>query len=259
VSNIEIFDMRSDDEYFVSTCTHIFESEEIDGAADRRLSWINDMKDDGMVVKVATIDSHHAGFLYMMPVEICPWGPLGKDLMTFPCLYVKDEFQGEGVGEALIAEAEAETKRQKRKGLVTIGYYNDFWFMPGTFFEKIGFEVARKKGKYAILWKVYDKSVDPPRFFNRNYEYQPIEGKVVIDLFYHSFCLTANTEFQRVREIADEYGDKIVLNEYNADNREILLKYQIPRAIFINGEEIGWGYEAPKDGLREAIEKVIEK
>lgn len=28
---------------------------------------------------------------------------------------------------------------------------------------------------------------------------------------------------------------------------------------FVNGKEIGWGYEAPKDGIREAIEKAMKE
>ncbi|MFC2172374.1 hypothetical protein ACFLU6_07050 [Acidobacteriota bacterium] len=31
------------------------------------------------------------------------------------------------------------------------------------------------------------------------------------------------------------------------------------RAIFVNGKEIGWGYEAPRNGLRETISKAIEQ
>jgi hypothetical protein len=56
-----------------------------------------------------------------------------------------------------------------------------------------------------------------------------------------------------------EYGDPVILNEYSADRREVLLRYEIPRAIFVNGREIGWGYEAPKDGLREAISGALKR
>jgi hypothetical protein len=72
-----------------------------------------------------------------MPIEICPWGPLGRDLMVIPCLYVPEEAQHKGVGRAL---------------------------------------------------------------------------------------------FER---------------------------HQIPRAIFVNGAEIWWGYEAPKEGIREAILQAL--
>ena len=83
-------------------------------------------------------------------------------------------------------------------------------------------------------------------------------GKVVIDLFWNPICQTSGIEAQRVREIAAEFGDSIVLNEYRADDRDVLLKYQTPRAILVDGNEIYWGYEAPREGIREAIAKALD-
>jgi hypothetical protein len=42
-----------------------------------------------------------------------------------------------------------------------------------------------------------------------------------------------------------------------ADDKDQFLCHQVPRAIFIDGEEIGWGYAAPKEGIREAILKKL--
>ena len=81
----------------------------------------------------------------------------------------------------------------------------------------------------------------------------------MVDLFWHTFCETADIEAQRVREVAAEFGDSVVLNEHCADDREILLRHQRPRGIFINGKEIGWGYEAPKEGVRKAIAKALDQ
>jgi hypothetical protein len=41
--------------------------------------------------------------------------------------------------------------------------------------------------------------------------------------------------------------------------RGTLLKHQIPRAIYVQGNEIGWGYEAPRDGVRVAISAALER
>jgi hypothetical protein len=79
----------------------------------------------------------------------------------------------------------------------------------------------------------------------------------VIDLFWNEFCQTSNIEAQRVREVAAEFGDLVALNEYSTDDRPILLRHQISRGIFINGREIGWGYEAPKAGIRKAIAQAL--
>ena len=82
--------------------------------------------------------------------------------------------------------------------------------------------------------------------------------RVSVDLFYNDFCGTSGIEADRVRRIAGEYGNRVRLREYRAEDREVLERYQIPRALFVEGREIGWGYEAPEDGIREAIDTALE-
>jgi GNAT superfamily N-acetyltransferase len=261
--SIEIHDMEVTDEYFVGTCTHTNESEEIDSCANRRRAWLRAMHDKGSRVKVAILDGERAGFLHVIPIEFCPWGPLGHDLLVIPCLYVANK--GHGVGKALLAAAEEEAKQQDRKGVVTIGYYHDFWYMPASFFEANDFMRCKQpdqerfdlKGTAALLWEVLDEHAEVPVPLEPNYRFKPIRGEVVIDLFWNTFCQTSYIEAQRVREVAAEFGDSVALTEYCADDRPVLLRYQIPRGIFVNGHEIGWGYEAPKDGIREAIAQAL--
>jgi len=255
--SIKVRDMQEADEYYISTCSHVNESDELDDHARGRLQWLKSHCEKGLRVKIALLDDNPSGFMYLIPIEICPWGPLGEDLMVLPCLWVVKESRNKGVGRALIASAEQETKHQKRKALTVFGFYNDFWFMPAPIFEKFGFSVVHRKDKTAILWKVFDESAEPPKFLERNYKFKPVRNKVVVDLFWHSFCLTSIGEAQRVREVVAEFGDAVVLNEYCADDRDILLRYQTPRAIFLNGTEIGWDYQAPKEGIREAISKAL--
>jgi predicted N-acetyltransferase YhbS len=257
MARIDVHDMTPEDEYFVSTCSHVNESEEADACGQRRLAWLKKMQPEGLRVKVATLDGRQAGFLYAMPIEISPWGPLGKDLLAIPCLWVPNDKTKSGIGEALVAAAEEEATWQELKGMLTIGYYHDFWFMPASYFEKIGFSVAERRDDAAALWKVHDQTAQKPCLLERKYRFRAVRGKTVVDLFWNSFCGTSNKEAQRVREVAAEFGSAVILNEYCADDRETLLRYQTPRGVFVDGREIYWGYEAPKDGIREAISKAL--
>ncbi len=263
--SIEIHDMETADEYFVGTCTHVDESEEIDACACRRLSWLKTMHEKGLRVKVAAINGRHTGFLYAIPIEYSPWGPLGRHLLVILCLYVLSN--GQGVGKALLNAAEEEARRQGRKGIVTTGYRHDFWFMPASFFEANGFvECARTGWRSSetgsppvLLWKTFDRGVRVPTLLKPDYRFRPVPGRVVIDLFWNTFCQTSDMEAQRVREVASEFGDSVVLNEHCADDRTVLLHHQISRGIFVDGREIGWGYEAPKEGIREAVARALSR
>jgi len=178
----------------------------------------------------------------------------------------KQEAENKAQSEAKFrAQAEEEARSQGRKGVATTGYYHNFWFMPASFFEANGFlkcggsrqESYDPKSKAAVLWKVFDEHAEAPLLLKPRYEFKAIPGKVVIDLFWNEFCQTSNIEAQRVREVAAEFGDLVTLNQYSADDRASLLRHQIARGIFVNGREIYWGHEAPRDGIREAITHAL--
>ncbi|UCB43773.1 MAG: hypothetical protein JSV77_03760 [Dehalococcoidales bacterium] len=111
----------------------------------------------------------------------------------------------------------------------------------------------------ALLWKVFDDSAEPPRFLEPNYVFEPVVGKVVVDLFTTRSCGTYDGEAQRVREVAGEFGDSVVLREYSADDPKVRDEYGLCRGIFINGKAVGWGGPAPRHSLREEIEKVRQQ
>jgi GNAT superfamily N-acetyltransferase len=250
--------MTKDDEYFVGTCTHVNENnKEREKSCPRRISWLRSMEKHGLRVKVALIDDDHAGFLYIMPIEVNPWQIQGRDLMVFPCLVSEPKFSKKGIGKELIKIAESEAKNQDRNGIATVAYFWDFWFMPADYFLKIGFEVADRRGDEVILWKPFNQNAESPQFRDENYNFKPIKDKIVIDLFWNRFCLTSDVEAQRVRDVASEFGNIVILNEFSAVDQNILQQYGISRRIYVNGKMIEVGPEIEKSKLREAIENTL--
>ena len=140
--DIEIRDMQAEDEVFVGSCTHVAETEEWDAICKKRIDWFHRMYDEkGLRIKVALMNGEHAGFIYLYPIETSPWGPAGKDLAVITCLDAEKKKQG--VGNALMQAAEEEAKKQGRKGICVTGYYwEEPWFMPAQFFEKLGYEMV---------------------------------------------------------------------------------------------------------------------
>jgi len=259
---IRIRDMQSDDEYYVSTCSHVNESEEADACAEKRRTLFRSLRADGARFKVALLEGAPAGFAYGLPIDVASWGPLGADLMVVPCLYVPRAFAGRGIGTRLLDAIEADARSAGFDGL-TINAYRDIpgaeWFMPAAYFEPLGYQVVNERGREVLLWKPFGDAAQPPRFLQADYVFEPVSGRVVVDLFWNGFCPTSAIEAQRVRDVCSEYGDRVVLREYAAEDRETLLRYQIPRAIYVDGQEIRWGYEAPKDGIRDAIDRALDR
>lgn len=253
---IEIRNMLTEDEAYIGTCTHAGESDEIDREGARRVIWLRSMEAQGLRTWVALADGQRTGFAYAMPIELCPWGPLASGLMALPCLLVRP-VNGRGVGRALVQAAEEEAHRQGLHGLATVGYFHDFWLFPAPFYEKCGFQVLARQDTAALLWKPFDAQAQAPRFPAPQYTYAPAHGKVVIDLFWNIFCSTSDIEAQRVREVAAEFGDAVVLRECDAGDPAVFQRHQISRAIYVNGQEIFWGGEAPRESIREAIEKAL--
>jgi hypothetical protein len=63
-------------------------------------------------------------------------------------------------------------------------------------------------------------------------------------------------EAQRIRKVAQEFGDTVLLREYRSDDADIRSTHGITRTILMNGKKVGWGCEPPRDGLRENIREA---
>jgi len=259
--SVTIREMRPEDEYFVATCSHTYESEEIDNAAEARRELFGSLRTRGARFKVALLDGEPVAFAYGVPIEVASWGPLGRNLFVVPCLYVSDAATGLGLGASLLESIEQEAHRKGRHGVALIAYRGldgAEWFMPASYFERLGYSVVAEEKPSVLLWKPFDPSAEPPRLLAPTYSFQPVAGKVAVDLFWNGFCQTSAIEAQRVRDVAAEFGEAVVLREHCAEDREELLRFMIPRAIYVNGTEIGWGHEAPREGIRRAIRTALQ-
>lgn len=260
---MEIVDLTSEYMRFVALCTHIDDTnDDRERAARVRAAWLNDNLGRGLSVKVAVDGGRPVGFVHCLPIERGAWGMSGTDLMTIPCLTLRGEYvygrkTGSGYGRALIKAVESEARKSK-KGVAVLAYDNDFWFMPASFFKRLGYRESSRQGDAVILLKEFGL-VEPPTMHKLNYRPNLVPGKVVVDAFWNPICMTSIIEIMHIREVCAEYGNRLLLNEYDCGNRSILERYQTARALFINGEAKGWGYEAPKDGLRSEIDLAIKK
>lgn len=247
---------------YVSLCTHVDEEDpDHVRAAEMRMRWLKGRSGlGGMRTKVALgEDGEPLGFIHMIPIGSPVSGMIGRGLMVIPCLTINYQLvyaqrHGTGVGRALVQACEEEARKRGFKGLAVYAYGGDFWFMPSAFFQKLGFErVSEGSNIWVKRWGYAEDPTEPPV----HYQYRPIPGKVVIDYFWSPFCFTVCKEIINIREVASEFGDRVVLREYRTDDPISFARYGMLRALFINGQRKDWGYEAPKEELRKEIAKAF--
>jgi len=245
--------------WFVATCTHVGETADSDRGGAVRKAWIEEMLPRGLQIKVALDGERPIGFIHLLPIKHSAFGLRGHDLLTIPCLALKDEYHGRGLGRTLMEAAEASARATDAKALALVGHEweDDFWFMRADFFQHFGYQEAGRRGNAVILWKRFADDAELPGFFQLEWTFEPVRDKLVLDAFWNRQCLTSATEIHNVREVCAEYGDRVLLREYDASDPAVRERYQIGRLLAINGREIGWGYEAPREGLRAAIKDAL--
>ena len=232
-------------------------------AAQIRMQWLKGQLREGRIsVKVAVDESGNPlGFIHLTPIEHPTSGMIGKGLMVIPCLtlsylQVYAKKRGTGVGRAMLEAAEQEARRKGFKGLAVHAYDGDFWFMPSGFFQRVGF---RRVLENSEIWVKKWGETGDPSLRPTQYKYAPVPGKVVIDYFWSPFCLTVCEELLNIRQVSEEFGDKVILREYRADDPEVATRYGMGCALFIDGERKDWGYAPPKDDLRQVIRSRLQQ
>jgi predicted GNAT family acetyltransferase len=205
---------------------------------------------------VAAQADERMGFLFLAPIEHSPVGPIGRNLATIPCLFVRWKQQGQGAGSALLQAAEQTARDRKFAGITTMANYHDFWFMQAKLFEKRGFTPVVREGACAILWKTFSDSAEPPKFLRPDFQFTGVAGKVVIDLFWTPFCGIGDPD--AVRSVMPEFADRVLLREHRTDDPAVLRRHQIVRAFYVNGVNVPWDHGCAERGVRLAIQQALE-
>lgn len=247
---------------YVSLCSHVGEvtMEFEQAAAMRRTRLERASREGNITIKVAVDEKDHPlGFVHLVPIDPLISEMMGEeDLWVIPCLTIDfqrvyQNIHGLGVGRALIHASEERIKRVGGKGLAVYAYSGGMWFMPVAFFQKVGFTPVSLT---SYIWMKKWTNVKDPRPVAKKYDYHPIHRKIMIDYFWSPFCLTMCQEVLNVRDVTSEFHGQVVLREYRSDNADTV-KFGLIRALFLNGEQMNWGYAATKKELRKQLNTLL--
>lgn len=262
---MRIVDLSEENQQTYFLCLQSY-SDEMQEAIAAKENWYNEMKSKGLRVKLAEDDSGDiGGMIQYFPVEQS-WIQ-GKDLYFISCIWVHSKkdgtknFQNKGMGKALLKAAEEDVQSLGKKGVVAWGTSLPVW-MKAAWYKKQGYEPVDKKGLFGdvLLWKTFTDDVTPPKWIKPKKKPESSSDKVKITCMSNGWCSAMNMSCHRTKQVAEEYGDQVEVEEINTLDRNNFETWGTSDVIYVDGKKISSGGPPPsKEKIRKVIEKRIRK
>lgn len=240
-------------------------SDEMKEAVSAKEKWYSEMKSKGLRVKLAEDDTGDVGgMIQYFPIEHS-WVN-GKDLYMISCIWVHSKkdgvknFQGKGMGKALLKAAEEDVKALGKKGIVAWGTSLPVW-MKASWYKKQGYVPVHKKGLFGdvLLWKTFTDDAEPPRWNKSTKRPESSGDKVTISCVQNGWCTAMNMACCRTKEVAAEFGDKVEVIDVSTLDPEASAEWGTSDVVYIDGKKVGMGPPPSKEKIRKTIEKKIRK
>ncbi len=255
---MEIIDLDPENEELFCVCLEDW-SEQAKEAGDQREKWYRKMKDKGLRVKLARDDNGQVGgMIQYVPIEYS--FASGEDLYFIYCIWVhgykkgRGDFRKRGMGKALIQAAEEDAKVLGAKGIAAWGIPLPFW-MKASWFRKQGYKKVDNNGFLGevLLWKPFAEDAKPPKLIKLKKKPESIPGKIEVTAFNSGWCMGQNLALERAKRAAAEFGSDVVFQEIDTFNRNNLLEWGIPDALYVDGKEVFHGPPPTYEKIRKML------
>ncbi len=199
-------------------------SDEIKEAGTHKACWFDKYKERGLRVKLALDDNGVVGgMIQYLPIEESFIE--GKDLYFVLCIWVhghksgRGNFQGRGMGQALLRAAEDDAKARGAKGMAAWGLWLPFW-MKASWFERQGYKRADRDSMSLLVWKAFSGDARAPHWIRQKKQVPKIPGKVSVTAFVNGWCPTQNMVLERAKRASAEFEDQVVFQRIDTSERE---------------------------------------
>lgn len=257
-----IKDLEKHDEPIYFVCLEDW-SGEMKEAGKHKENWYHQMKDKGLGVKLAVdTEGRVGGMIQYLPIDFSPAS--GEDLYFITCIWVhgykkgRGNFQGQGMGKALLKAAEKDVKNRGAKGIAAWGMILPLW-MKASWFKKQGYIKADRKGIQSLLWKPFGDNAKPPHWVGVRKKPDTIEGKVLVTALINGWCPAMNLVHERARRASAEFGDKVKFQSINTRDPENFNQWGLHDALFIDGKNASKGPPLSYDKIKRKIGKRVRK
>lgn len=239
-------------------------SDEMKEAGNHKACWYHKYKEKGLRVKLALDEEGIvAGMIQYLPIEESFID--GKGLYFILCIWVHGyekgigDYQGKGIGTALLDAAEDDAKNMGAKGMVAWGLWLPFW-MKASWFKRHGYKKADRDSMKLLVWKSFSDDASPPRWIcQKQKSISKNPGKVTVTAFINGWCPAQNIVFERAKRASEEFGGKVVFESIDTSDRKIFMEWGISDGIFVDGKQISFGPPLPYEKIIKIIAKKINK
>ncbi len=238
-------------------------SDEIQEAGDHKACWYHQYKNKGLRVKLALTDENTvAGMIQYLPVEESIIE--GNDLYFVLCIWVHGykhgigNFQGIGIGRALLDAAESDAKNLGAKGMAAWGLWLPFW-MKASWFKKQGYKKADRDSLRLLVWKPFTDDATQPHWVLPKKQVPTYPGKVTVTAFINGWCPAQNIVFERTKRACADFADKVVFQRIDTSDRDVFLEWGISDGIFIDGKPLSFGPPLSYEKIFKKISRHVKK
>jgi GNAT superfamily N-acetyltransferase len=258
---MKVIDLTEDRKDLFCLCLEDW-SEEAKEAGPKRRQWLDRCEKGGLRAKLALDDNGiEGGMIQYGPIEHSFVD--GAGLYFIYCIHVhghtqgRGNFQGHGMGTALITAAEEDARQLGARGMAAWGVWLPFW-MKASWFKKHGYRKADRQGISVLLWKPFADDAKPPRWLPKVAKVpEPIPGKVNVTAFSSGWCLAQNLVYERAKRAADELGDGVVFREIDTSERSAVAQWGVSDAVLVDGKNLQKGPPPSYQKIHKAIASKI--
>lgn len=232
-------------------------------SGDRREAWFSKLSENGLRAKLAFDDNGvPAGMIQYLPVEHSV--AEGANLYFVNCIWVhgykegRGDFQGRGMGSALLKAAEDDARSLGSGGMAAWGLSMPFW-MRASWFRKHGYEKVDKDGMSVLLWKRFSDDARPPRWIRPRKKPGRSDGKVTVTSFNSGWCAAQNIVHERAKRASSILGDMVHFEHIDTMDRGTFLEWGISDALFIDGKQVRTGPPPSFEKIKGIVERRVRK
>jgi GNAT superfamily N-acetyltransferase len=254
---MNVIDLRDEHRHLFACCLEDWSTEATE-AGPRRACWVERFLGRGLRAKLA-VDDHGTvgGMIQYLPIEQSTVD--GEGLFFIPCIWVhghrqgRGDFQGRGMGTALLEAAEADARDRGAKGMAAWGLWLPFW-MKAAWYRKRGYRKAGRQGISQLVWKPFADEARPPRWFApRRTLPEGVPGKVTVTAFVNGWCTAGNLSCERARRAAAEFGERVLFREVDVSEHVAMAEWGRSDMIFVDGRQVRTGPPPSYEKLRARI------